>query len=119
MDLKKAAKLAGGLFGIAALLFLMVGIAKTLFDSKYVDGSTYIIGSLVLLAAAYFLYTNQKPPQQPNFLGIGAIFLACGLVAGIMALWALGIVFSIKGVADAYRNSASKQKTTNISKKKK
>lgn len=110
MDWEKTSKTVGILFGIAAAFFLFAGAVKVAFDSQLASGSTYIIGSLILFGAAFFLYTNQNVPKKPNFLGIGAIFLVCGLAANTMALCALGIIFSVKGIVDEYRNRAEPEK---------
>jgi len=104
MDWEKTSKTVGILFGIAAAFFLFVGAVKVASDSQLASGSTYIIGSLILFGAAFFLYTNQKVPKQPNFLGIGAIFIVFGIAANATALWVLGIAFSIKGLVDEHRS---------------
>ena len=109
MDIKIINRTSGMLFGVAAALFLFVGVAKVAFDGQFASGSTYIVGSLILFGAAFFLYTNQKVTKKPNFLGIGAIFLVCGLAANTMALWVLGAAFSIKGLADEYRKRSKAQ----------
>jgi len=86
------------LFGVAAILFFFVGIAKILADKEILEGIQYL--STVVLFWAYLSLlrrdkVNPIDPKKPFALGF--ILTAIGLSINI-GVWGLGMVLLLLGL---------------------
>jgi len=86
------------LFGVAAAIFLVVGIAKIFADREFLEGTQYLSSAILFLVFLSFIKKNQVDPNDSKKpFALGFIFAVVGVNLNI-GVWALGILMLLWGL---------------------
>ena len=89
-----------GLFAIAAILLLIMGVCLIIIDEELLRGIMFIVSSAAMGFAAFRFARIQVHPlssTRPHLL-LGFIFMVVGLTIRLIPLWAVGFIFFIAGI---------------------
>ena len=96
-DHTKFIKVFSGLFILASILFVVVGIAMLFFDTRYIQGTQYLFTAGIFIVI--LRQVNQQKIIVKNYsrLSSGFVFTAIGLSIN-PGIWALGIILLLSGI---------------------